>query len=423
MDTRDTTPPAAPHFPSAADSDPRRLGWMVGSPPPPERRIRVADMSHYRFPQTRWSFANFRQLVPTVCVPRGDGPLAALPISERSDIDALSFLPTGSTEPMDWAQSLQANYTDAILVLHQGRVVYERYFGVMHAQQPHMSMSVTKSLVGLLGAMLVAEGVLEESQAVRQVIPELAHSAFGDATVRQVLDMTTGIRYREDYEDPQSEVWQHLRAGGVFAPLPGQATPEGFLDFLPTLAKEGEHGSAFAYKTVNTDVLGWLIQRVTGQPLERVMSERVWQPLGAQQDAYLLVDGAGTGFAGGGFNATLRDMARFGEMLRLEGRFNGRQIVPAAVVADIRRGADPASFARAGYDALAGWSYRNMWWVTHNTHGAFAARGVHGQGIYIDPAAQMVIARFGSHPLASNLHFDATSLPAFHALACHLMGG
>ena len=254
-------------------------------------------------------------------------------------------------------------------------------------------------------------------------LPELVGSAFGDATVRQVLDMTTGVRYREDYEDPQSEVWQHLRAGGVFPRLGGQGGPEGFLDFLPTLQKEGDHGGAFAYKTVNTDVLGWLIARVTGLPLERVLSERLWQPLGAEQDAYLLVDAAGTGFAGGGFNATLRDMARLGEMMRLDGSFNGRQIVPAAVVADIRRGADPAAFALAGFDTLPGWSFRNMWWITHNPHGAFAARGVHGQTIYIDPLAQMVIARFGSHPMAANMHFDATSLPAFHALACHLMGG
>jgi CubicO group peptidase (beta-lactamase class C family) len=114
-------------------------------------------------------------------------------------------------------------------------------------------------------------------------------------------------------------------------------------------------------------------------------------------------------------------MARLGEMMRLGGRFNGQQIVPQAVVDDIRRGADPAQFAKAGYATLPGWSYRNMWWVSHNEHGAFSARGIHGQVIYIDPRAEMVIARFGSHPLASNVNFDPTSLPAFHALAKHLM--
>jgi CubicO group peptidase (beta-lactamase class C family) len=106
--------------------------------------------------------------------------------------------------------------------------------------------------------------------------------------------------------------------------------------------------------------------------------------------------------------------------MRLDGRFNNRQIVPKAVVDDIRRGADRALFAKAGYQLLPGWSYRNMWWVSHNSHGAFTARGIHGQGIYIDPAAEMVIVRFASHPLAANANYDSTSLPAYDAVARHL---
>jgi CubicO group peptidase (beta-lactamase class C family) len=129
----------------------------------------------------------------------------------------------------------------------------------------------------------------------------------------------------------------------------------------------------------------------------------------------------GNEFAGGGMNAGLRDMARFGEMMRLDGRYNGQQIVPASVVADIRKGGDKANFAKAGYKTIPDWSYRNMWWVSHNEHGAFAARGVNGQAIYVDPKAEMVIARYASHPLAANANMDPTSLPAFHALAKHLM--
>jgi CubicO group peptidase (beta-lactamase class C family) len=406
---------------SAADSDPVKLGWMAGSPPPPEKLIRWEDMSIYRFPQTRWSFANFRQFVPTKNVWRGDGPVAPLPRALRDDIDAVTFTPLGRSETMTWAQSLEANYTDAIVVLHRGRIVYERYFGVMAPHQPHMAMSVTKSIFGTLGAMLVAEGKLDENALVTKYIPELAGTAYGDATVRQVLDMTIGVKYSENYADPKAEIWQHARAGGVFPRPPGYTGPTSFYGCLRTLQKEGEHGQAFAYKTVNTDVLGWLIRRVTGQTVGQVLSERIWQKLGAEHDAYLVIDSEGTEFAGGGFNSTVRDMARLGEMMRLGGRFNGKQIVPQAVVDDIRRGADPAHFAQAGYATLPGWSYRNMWWVSHNQHGAFSARGIHGQAIYVDPKAEMVIARFGSHPLASNVNFDPTSLPAFHALAKHLM--
>lgn len=134
------------------------------------------------------------------------------------------------------------------------------------------------------------------------------------------------------------------------------------------------------------------------------------------------VDSTGTPFAGGGLSTGLRDLARFGEMVRNGGVFDGRRILPEAVVDDIRRGGDRARFARAGYRLLPGWSYRSMWWVTHNAHGAFMARGVHGQALYIDPAAEMVIARFASNPVAANAASDPTSLPAWHALARHLIG-
>jgi len=410
-----------PAFPDAAASDPVALGWMQGSPPPADKVVRYSDMSMYRFPQTRWSFANFRQMVPTRNVWRGDGRPSELPRNIRDDIDAVTFQPLGSGGTMTWEQSLSANYTDAIIVLHKGRVVYERYFGVMTPHTQHMAMSVTKSFFGTLGAMLVAEGKLDPDARVPRYIPELEGTAFGDATVRQVLDMTTGIRYSENYADPAAEIWQHARAGSVFPRPPGYEGPQSFYEFLRTLKKEGEHGQVFAYKTVNSDVLGWLIRRATGESVGDLLSERIWQKLGAEEDGYIIVDTVGNEFAGGGLNVTLRDLARFGEMMRLGGRFNGHQVVPTAVIADISGGADQAQFAKAGYGTLPGWSYRNQWWVSHNDHGAYSARGIHGQAIYIDPKAEMVIARFGSHPLASNSNFDATSLPAFHALAKHLM--
>src|SRR5437868_3665237 len=172
-----------PRIPSAAETDPVKLGWMVGSPPPPDKIVRFADMSHYRFPQTRWSFSNFRQLIPTTNIARGDGPVCVLPRAERNDIDSLTFFPTGAREPMTWAQSLEESYTDAIIVLHRGKVVYERYFGVMTPNTAHMAMSVTKSFFGLLGAMLVEEGRLDERAKVPEYVPELAGSAYRDATV------------------------------------------------------------------------------------------------------------------------------------------------------------------------------------------------------------------------------------------------
>lgn len=413
--------PAPPKFPDAQASDPVALGWMIGFPPPPDKVIRRDDGSSYRFPQLRWSFSNYRRLSPTSNVSRGLGAPVPLPRAERDDLDAVSFQVLGSGQTMTWGQAFYANYTDGVVVLHKGRIVYERYFGALQPDGQHIAQSVTKSFFGTIGAMLVAEGKLDENAKVAVYVPELKDSAFGDATVRELLDMTTGLQYSENYADPKAEIWNHVRAGGLLPRPPGYTGPQSFYEFLLTVKKQGEHGQAFAYKTVNSDALGWVIARATNKSVGLNLQERIWSKLGAEQDAYFVIDSVGTEFAGGGLNTGLRDLARFGEMMRNDGRFNGQQVVPKAVVDDIRRGADKAHFAKAGYALLPGWSYRDMWWVTHNEHGAYTARGVHGQVIYIDPKAEMVIARYASFPLAGNAALDPTSLPAYHALAKHLM--
>ncbi|MCU1781502.1 beta-lactamase family protein [Pseudomonas sp. 13B_2.1_Bac1] len=408
-------------FPDAQASDPARLQWMVGAPPPPERTLRFEDGSYFRFPAMRWSVANFRQLMPTINVSRGLGASTALPRRLDPRIDELRIIPNGASQALTWRQSLDATYTDGIVVLHRGAVVYERYFDVLKEDGQHAAMSVTKSVIGTLGAMLVAEGTLDAQAKVATYVPELANSAFGSATLEQVLNMTTALDYSEDYADPTAEVWAHAQAGNPLPKPKDYVGPRSYFEFLQTVRQRGEHGQAFGYKTVNTDVLGWVIARATGRNVAQLLSERIWSRLGSEQDAYFTVDSIGTPFAGGGLNAGLRDMARFGEMLRNNGRYNGEQIVPEAVLKTIRQGGDKQAFAQAGYSQLKGWSYRAMWWITHNPDGAFMARGVHGQSIYIDPAAEMVIVRFASHPIAANAANDAVTLPAYEAMARYLL--
>jgi CubicO group peptidase (beta-lactamase class C family) len=412
---------APPAFASAADTDPVKLGWMAGYPPPPDKQVRYDDGSHYRFPQWRWSFSHWRELMPSAEVSRGTGPVAPLTRAERNDLDAVTFTPLGGSTKLTWADSLAANYTDGIVVLHRGRIVYERYFGALAAERPHIAFSVTKSVIGTLAAMLVAEGKLEASAPVSRYLPELAASGFAHATVDQVLDMTTALDFSENYVGGSDSFLSFARAAGVFQRPAGYAGPSSIMQFLPTLARKGTHGEAFTYRSPNTEVLGWLIARVTGKRPEVVLQERIWSRLGAEADAFIALDPSGAAVASGGFNCRLRDLARFGEMIRLQGRYNGQQIVPAAVIADIRRGGSPEAFVPAGYKTLPGWSYRKQWWISHDDHGAFMARGIHGQAIYIDPKAEMVIARFASHPLAGNMNLDPTSLPAYRAVADHLL--
>jgi len=233
--------------------------------------------------------------------------------------------------------------------------------------------------------------------------------------------MTTALDYSEDYSDPEAGVWQYAEAASPLPKPEGYDGPRGYFEFLQTVEKQGEHGEAFGYRTINADALGWLIARTTGDSVAEFFADTVWSRLGTEREAFYTVDGIGTPFAGGGFNATLHDLGRFGQMVLNKGRWRGEQIVPAAAIERIRAGGDREAFARAGYDTLDGWSYRGMWWVSHNEHGAFAARGVHGQTIWIDPAADMVIVRLASHPKAANAANDATSLPAYQAVAEYLM--
>ena len=305
--------------------------------------------------------------------------------------------------------------------LHKGKIVYEKYFGELKPEGVHAAMSVSKTFTGTLGALLIEEGVLDENKTGADYIPELKNSAFGDATIRQILDMTTGLKYSEDYSNPNAEIWAFSAAGNPFPKPSSYSGPTNYYDYLVTVKKEGEHGAVFGYKTVNTDVMGWIISKVTGKSIPELLSDRIWKPLGTRIDGYYQVDGAGIAFAGGGFSANMRDMAMFGEMIRNKGKFNKQQILPVAVTENIMKGGNQDLFKKSVYSSLKNWSYRDMWWITHNEHGAFAARGVHGQTIYIDPKAEMVIVRFASYPEAKNSKIDPTSLPAYHAVAKYLL--
>jgi CubicO group peptidase (beta-lactamase class C family) len=404
-------------------SDPKVLGLMQGTPPPVSARIRFDDDRFLAFPQSRWSLSHLRELLPTVEVWRGDtrpSDLGVVNSSTAEAIDALEFEDMQGCK-RSWAESLFDTYTDGIVVLHRGRRVFERYLGALQAQRAHACFSVTKSYVGTLAAMLVHEGALDPSRTVPFYVPEMARTAYADATLREVLDMQVGVAYSELYSDPAAHIWDYCRAGGVLPRPSGYAGPDNFYDFLVTLQKEGEHGQAFAYKTVNTELLCWIMKRVAQRSLADMLSERIWSRIGCEQDAYLSVDPLGVPFGGGGLNASLRDLARFGELMRCEGAWQGQQVIAPEVVADIRRGADPTKFAKAGYTLLPGYSYRNMWWVAHNERGTFEARGIHGQRLYVAPRAELVIARFASHPIAASAANDPITLPAFAALAGLLM--
>lgn len=415
--SRDTLERDGARCPLGPDCDPAVLGLMQGTPPPAAQQVRFADGRFLQYPQNRWALSHLRELVPTVAVWRGQTRTTALPESPVDErfLDEMRFEDLAGRSHT-WLESLARTYADGILILHRGVLVYERYFGALTRQRPHACFSITKSYAGTLAATLIHEGVLDENRAVTYYLPELSGSAFATASLRQVLDMQVGIAGSEQYADPAALIWDYFRAGGFLPRLNDHDGPLNYYEYLMTLRQDGTHGRVFAYKTVNTEVLCWIIKRVTDIALADMLSERIWSRIGCEEDGYLAVDSIGVAMGGAGLCATLRDLGRFGELMRCEGAALGRQVIPAAVVADIMRGSDRTKFAPAGYTLLPGYSYRNMWWVAHDVQGLFEGRGIHGQRLYVVPAAELVIARFASHPIASSAANDPITLPAFRAV-------
>ncbi|MBC7519016.1 MAG: serine hydrolase, partial [Microbacteriaceae bacterium] len=233
----------------AHTSDPVLMGWQQGLPPATDKTIHWADAGHMRFPTHRYAFSNMREFLPTARVSRGAGPVWALPVALRDDLDAVQFQALDDGRTLTWEQSLAENFTDAILIMHRGTIVYERYFGVTRPGSTHIAFSITKSYVGTLAEMLIAEGKLDPSAPVAELIPELAGSGFADATLRQVLDMTTALDFSEDYTDANSGIGAFSMALGLTPRPPGYAGPTDGFSYLPGLAKAGTHGGRCTYRT------------------------------------------------------------------------------------------------------------------------------------------------------------------------------
>ncbi len=336
---------------TATDSDPKKMGWMQGFPPSNDKIISAIDGSFFKFPALRYSVCHMRQFMPTTGVRAAQTNRYKFKVKLDKGIDTVTFLPWNSDQSITWEASLSMNYTDGILILHKGRIVYEKYYGELKPDGLHAAMSVSKTFTGTLGALLVEEGLLDENKTGKDYIPELKKSAFGDATIREILDMTTALKYSEDYSDPNAEIWAFSAAGNPFPKPVSYNGPTNYYDYLVTVQKDGAHGGVFGYKTVNTDVMGWIVSRVTGKSIPELMSERIWEPLGTHFDGYYQIDGAGIAFAGGGFSANMRDMAMFGEMIRNKGYFNKKQILPKSLIEDIMKGGDQAAFEKSVYSA------------------------------------------------------------------------
>ena len=372
---------------------------MRGFPPPPEQRV-AADQAYSDPRLTHWYMQHAREVSPTADVSSRQQPVLALP-EEPLDLDAVRV---GKADGAAWTvgEMLDDACVDGMLVLREGRIVYERYLRGMTAETPHLSQSITKAMTSCVVAGLVEAGSLAVDDAVAAHVPELALSAYGDATVRHLLDMTVGIRYEDDLDRPEYDGARLCRLQGV-QPALADDEPGSAYDFATTTRKEGEHGALVHYVSLNTIVVGWVMERATGLSVPELVRRHLWSKLGAEHDAYLLLDGTGSAQLDGGLACSLRDLARFGLMLAQGGTLAGVQVVPERWLDDVRRNGDKAAFAAAaetgGGGDYAGCSYRSGFWVRELAdHTVFSAVGWLGQRVYVNHEAGVVVALFSSAP-------------------------
>ncbi|MEO3479686.1 serine hydrolase [Phaeobacter sp. CAU 1743] len=371
----------------------REIGIMQGFPPPPEKRPTLENWDLAPF--NRWSFQNMRRLFPTADVRSGPGAAVPLPTALQ-DLSEVCFATSeGSRQSVgDW---LWQSYTDGFLVLKSGAIVSEFYANDFHAEAAHLGQSVSKSVIGILAGILHGEGLLDLAAPLEEIVPELAGTGYAGCTVDQALDMLSGARFSEDYGLPGSDMTRVDIASGWRPVRDGEIKPT-IRDVILSLPQERAHGLSFSYRSIETDVIAWALERVSGTDLSVLLSDRIWRRLGCEQDGFFTVDDAGTALADGGFNASLRDYARFGHMVLNGGRAHGHQIVPEAWIDGICAGADPSKFG-APYDVLSPQgAYRRFWWVHDPRRGVFMARGVFGQLIFIDRSADVVIVKLSSWP-------------------------
>ncbi|KKI22270.1 MULTISPECIES: serine hydrolase domain-containing protein [unclassified Leucobacter] len=347
-------------------------------------------------PHNRWAFANLAEMLPVATVSRRR-PAAPAEATVRLDavasrVDALE-------------DRLERTYTDALLVLRGADVVAEFYRPGFAPDQRHLLMSVSKSLCSTVVGALIGAGRIDPAAAITDYIPELAGSVYDGPTVQRALDMEIAIDYSENYVDPDSEVQTHDRAAGWRPAKPGD--PADDYAFLTTLRGSGSVGE-FQYCSANTDVLAWIVERVTGSRYSDALSEHLWSKLDADRDATITVDSTGFGFANAAISCTARDLARVGRVILDGGTAPGGRVVPEEWTRSVLAGGSTDAMTYEGFTGeFPNGSYTRQWWCTGNERGNVSGIGIHGQNLWLDPQTDSVIVKLSSWPGPLSDELDA----------------
>jgi len=355
------------------------------------------------------NFRSMHERIPSRVVSHGD---AIFEFEHEERKLPRGFVHDGSER--DFEEFLARRVTTGLLVIHDDRIVFERYDLGNDESSHTISWSVCKSFVSALVGIAISEGAIRSvDDPVSDYVPELVGSGYEGVPLKHVLQMSSGILFREDYGDPNSDINRMGRALAFGTPL---------AEFVAGLRRERPSGEYNHYVSMDTQVIGMVLARATGHSLSEYLEEKIWRRIGTESDAWWLLDGAGMEWAFGGLNVTLRDYGRFGRLFLHEGRWEGEQIVPAEWVrASVRPdaphlqpGPNPASDSRLGYGY--------QWWIPEDSDGEFMAIGVYGQYIYVYPRRRLVIVKTGADPHFQDDDYegDRESISAFRAIARYI---
>ena len=373
-------------------------------------------------PFNRKSFQHVQSLFPTARLRRGAAPFARQP-SDLKDLSQVTYLNSLGQEATV-QKLLEDSYTDAFLVMKDGIIQTETYFNQMSADSFHLLNSVSKSFLGILVGILSEEGLFQPYELISSYIPEFENSAFCNTTLQHALDMSGAVKYHEDYADPNADFWIETAVVGWRPALVKENSQDTLFNYALSLKEtEQEDGATFHYRTVFTNVLTMVIERATGQKVQHLLEEKIWQRLKPEQDAVIVVDGAGLPYLGAGMNACARDLARFGQMIVQSGQLNGEQIISKDWIDDLVAGNDEVRrlFAESDYGLTRpGAHYHNQFWGSAQGNQTLMCLGIHGQYIHMNLSNQTVIVKLSSQPEPVNNEMFSEAFLAFDALSDQL---
>jgi CubicO group peptidase (beta-lactamase class C family) len=387
---------------------------MEGFPPARESLVNLENWQEPPF--NRWSFQHLREVIPTQRIARGVIPRPLDHADHPLDPDQVAVTRLES-RPSTLDAVLADTWTDAVLVMHDGRVVLERYFEGMREDMPHLLMSISKSIVGCVTGVLAEQGRLDTDAPITRYVPEIAGSGYDGATVRHLLDMRTGVAFSEAYQNPDAEVRVIERHMG-WRP-DGDSEHVGMYSYLASLGSEGPHGGPFVYRSADTDMLGWVCERAAGIRMADLISSMIWGPMGAEYDADITCDSLGTAVHDGGISATARDVARLGQLLLDDGWAGEQAVIPEQWLLEARqldadiRGAFAASDSEP---VLPGGWYRNQFWFIPGPSGDIQlCLGIHGQMVFVDRGTRTVAVKLSSWPTEQDHAYLLDTIHAFTA--------